>query len=366
MQLKKHTLWGVLLSLIPSFFCAQSVEHFVQKIPTDQGRPLGISRYTSVLSIEKNTNGLYVLTKRGGCYLLDQRAKSELKPLALPNDRKDHFFGLVSNQEKTFLWANGYELLPLNSEKDSRLPYSTTFFSKTVQANNIAVDVDGTIYVGTLSDGLFIFSKDEWGGYSNVPKRVSTFGKELPSNTIQCLYRDSENRIWVGTSAGLATITNGKIQNLSKREILPQKWWQKFLGIERERPVFSESVFAITSWRDTMYFATEDDLYKSSHEGDSLGYLIQYNLSDRLKDPLSDIKDLLVDNDGNFWIAANQLLFYNNTADKLSVISDIHTFKGEGFLSLAEDVEEEKIWVGTNKGGLYKLNYSNFTYGIGF
>jgi ligand-binding sensor domain-containing protein len=284
----------------------------------------------------------------------------------LPDDRRDYFFDLVSNQKNVFLWANGHEVLPLEDNLSDRRPYTSTFFSKTVQVNNMAMDMNGTIYVGTLSDGLFAFAKDEWGDYSNLARRISTCEDELPSNVIQCLYQDSKDVIWVGTPEGIASITNGEVKNLSKRELFPQTWWQKFLGRERERPVFSESVHAITSWGDSMLFAGDDDLYKASVLKDSLQYLSKYDLPNRLANPLSDIKELLVDIDGNVWIAGNQLIHFNITRDQLSVMSDLHHFRGQGFLSIAEDVATEKIWIGTNRGGLYKMDYPDPNKGIGY
>lgn len=330
------------------------------------GRSTGLNRSTSIVSIKEGVKGIYVLTQRDGCYLVNPQAKSELESLAMPNDRRDHFLNLVASPKQVHLWANGFEILDLNTKTDNRIAYSTNYFSETVEVSSIAVGDKGTIYVGTASDGLFVFNQDEWGGYSNMAERLSTFENELPSNQIQCLYRDSNNIIWVGTTEGVATIEDGIVNNLSKTNGLAQKWWQKLLGVRGQAPVFAESVYAITSWGGSMLFGCENDLFKATVVDNSLKYASQFHLQERLDQPLENIKEMLVDIDGNLWVAANQLLHFNITTDQLTVVSKSHAFRGDGFLSLAEDVQEEKIWVGTKKGGLYQLSYLDPKAGIGY
>jgi len=353
--------WGVLLCTLPLFLSAQSVEQFIVKPPSARNQEIGVR--SQILSIEETKHGFYVLTKKKGCFFVSAQGQFSLAPIVTPNDRRD-FLDLISNRNSVSLWANGHEIMPLNSKSDDRLPYSSSYFSETVQTNSITVDEKGTVYVGTEKDGVFIFRQDEWGNYTELARRVSTFEEELPSNHIQCIYKDTNGVIWVGTDAGLASITDGYVKNLSFAEKLPKSRWARFLGRPPEPPVFAEPVDAIVSWGNSILMANDNGLYKVSVIQDSIKYLSHYDFTDRLSSPLSDVKEMMIDIDGNLWIAANHLIHYNISTDKLTEVSKFHSFKGQGFLSLAEDVKNNKILIGTNKGGLYQLNYQEIGIGM--
>lgn len=354
--------WAVLLCILPFFSFAQLVEQFVIKSPS--GRSQEIGAYSYILSIEESSHGFYVLTKKKGCFFIDDQGHFSLAPIVVPNDRRDYFLDLIPNKNTVSLWANGHEIMPLNSKSDNRLPYSSSYFSKTVQTNSITVDEKGTVYVGTEKDGVFIFKQDEWGNYTDLARRVSTFEQELPSNHIQCIYKDANGVIWVGTDAGLASITDGYVKNLSFAEKLPKSRWARFLGLPPEPPVFAEPVDAIVSWGNSILMANNNGLYKVSVIEDSIKHLSHYSFEDRLSSPLSNVKEMMVDMDGNLWIAANHLIHYNITTDQLTEVSRFHSFKGQGFLSLAEDAKNNKILIGTNRGGLYQLNYQEIGLGM--
>lgn len=359
--IKNHLLLGVLFCTLPSLSSAQSVEQFTIKSPSDNK---GLSRNSHILSIEETAQGFYVLTKKNGCYLVNQRGRFPTKPILAPDNRRDYFLDLIPNQKAVSLWANGNELISLNHNTDDRQSYSSSLFSKTVQTNSIAIDKKGTIYVGTEKDGIFVFTQDEWGNYTELARRISAFGQELPSNNIQCIYKDNDGVIWIGTDAGLASITDGEVKNLSFAEKLPKGKWARFLGLPPEAPAFAEPIDAIVTWGNSILMANDKGLYKASIIQDSVKHISHYNLEERLSSPLSDIGEMIVDIDGNLWIAANHLIHYNITADKLTEMSNIHYFKGQGFLSLGEDTRNDKILVGTIKGGLYQLNYQNIDIGM--
>ena len=364
-MLKQFTIrvnWGVLLCTFPFILPAQLVEQFTLIPPSANRQEL--SKYSNILSIEKSTKGFYVLTKKSGCFLINEQSQSSIKSIVSPDNRRDYFLDLIPNDHTVSVWANGHEIMPLNTKSDERLPYSSSYFSETVQTNSITIDKKGTVYVGTKKDGLFIFSQDEWGNYTELARRVSSFDQELPSNNIQCIYKDTNGVIWVGTDKGLASITDGKVKNLSFAERLPKSKWARFWGRPPTPPVFAEPVDAIVSWGNCVLMANENGLYKVSVIQDSLQHLSYYNFSEKLSAPLSEIKEMMVDIDGNLWIAANHLIHYNITTDKLTEVSNLHTFKGQGFLSLAEDIKNNKILIGTNRGGLYQINYQDLSLGL--
>ena len=347
----------LLLCFSPVFLISQSLERFVARTPTALSTSSSIKLSSSLLSINESNKGLYVLTQREGCFLINQKYKNRASAIVEPVNNRDYFHSLVVNGKEILLWANEKELITLKNKDGERLSFSTSFFSKTVDSKNIVIDPVGNVYIGTASDGLFIFERDENGVYRDVPKRISMIDEQLPSNNIQCLYKDIDGTIWIGTDAGIASVKEGRVHNYSKVTITHHQW-SSLLGVTTKTCPFSQSIYAISNWgNNSLLLAGDRDLYRINLKNDSIKNIYQYHLFSKLENPLTNIQALMVDIDGNVWIAANQLIRYNITTDKVAILSDIYNFKSQGFLSLHEDLKGRKVWVGTNRGGLYHLKY---------
>jgi len=352
----KTYIWVVvLLYLNPVFLFAQSLEKYISNIPNSFNAK-GISAKSSILKISKNEQGLFVLTQHDGCYSIDQRYKRTAWPVAHPTDKRDRFKDIIFNSNSVHLCVNENQLISITSGTDERQPYASSSFAKRYHVSHLVMNGAGNIYVGTKSNGVFIFSKNENGSYNQEPKNISVENSHLPSNSILYLYKAPDETIWVGTNLGLASIKGGQVYNHSKPAVSTNDWnvLQKIKS--KPAPLF-QSVFAISSWGDNLIWAGEGNLNRAIIIGDSIRYLHEYPLTEKLHDPIINIKDLIVDLDGNIWLAANHLLRYNFTKDELSVIDEIYAIKSQGFLSIEEDLEADKIWIGTKGGGLYQLKF---------
>jgi sugar lactone lactonase YvrE len=69
-------------------------------------------------------------------------------------------------------------------------------FPRTLSPTGIAVDHQGRVWVGTLSDGLHVFDGQTWQAYLQQHS-------DLSSNHVQALTVDGQNRVWVGTDWGI-------------------------------------------------------------------------------------------------------------------------------------------------------------------
>lgn len=350
----KLALGGLFLS-IPLFLFSQNLNQFIQLLPDEDGLIFGINKNTTVQSLVSSQEGLYILTQKDGCYLLSGESMSDLKKLVVPNDRRDLFTGLIKEDATTYLWSNYRELLNLDDPSAERVSYIGEHFNKDVSVTAIDIDRYGRVFVATAYDGLFIFRKDEFGDYTDIPLRISTVDRQLPSNNINCLYRDEEDVLWVGTAAGVSTIRENIITNLSvpKEQIKPN-WWQRLFGAAIEPKGFKQSIQAITSWGDCILLASTESLYKASRQHNELTKLYEYNLNSQLATPLENVTGMMVDIDGNIWLAGNQLVKYNLTQNQVSRVSENMPFRGRAFLTLTEDINTGSIWIGTERGGLYE------------
>ncbi|PWH17382.1 MAG: hypothetical protein DDG60_01995 [Anaerolineae bacterium] len=68
-------------------------------------------------------------------------------------------------------------------------------------AEDIAVDAQGRIWIGTITQGLYMIEKGKW-------KNLTFQNSDLSSNSINNLSVDSQGRVWVATEYGLSVLTN--------------------------------------------------------------------------------------------------------------------------------------------------------------
>jgi ligand-binding sensor domain-containing protein len=335
----------------------QNLERVVMPMELPSGEAGGLEKNSTITYLSLQSEGLYILTERKGCYLIPEMPANALQLVAEPTDRREVFNALVETNRGAYLLINYRELLPLGRAESSRINFTTSFFSSVVKPTAVHVSADGTIVVGSEQDGLFVFRTDEYGGYTNVPNRVSTVGKQLPSNVIRVIYEDQHGVVWIGTDAGLATMVGDTIYNLGRSPERKKTWLQRFLGTGDIPPVYDGKVTTITQWGDQMVFSDGAQIFAIRNRPDSLAAVYRYHFEEKeLPLPLSEVKKLSVDINGDLWIVGNQLLRYNITTDRVKVFNREGVFRGQEILAILEDLDQGKIWLGTRRGGLFFLN----------
>jgi len=354
------------LVALVGLFCAASLsataqthtlERVVIPLELPSGETGGLEKNSTITYLSLQPEGLYILTDRKGCYLLSEVPTYELQLVAEPADRREVFNALVETNRGAYLLINYRELLPLGQPEAPRINFTTSYFSSVVKPTSVHISADGTMLAGSAQDGLFVFRPDEYGGYTNVPDRVSTVGKQLPSNLIHVIYEDQHGVVWIGTDGGLATVVGDTIYNLGRSPERKKTWLQRFLGTGDIPPVYSGSVTAIAELGDNLFFSDGEQIFAISNRPDSLAAVYQYHFEEAaLPLPLSEVKKLSVDINGDLWIAGNQLLRYNITTDKVNVFNPAGAFRGQEILAILENLDQGKIWLGTRRGGLFFLN----------
>jgi ligand-binding sensor domain-containing protein len=346
---------GGLFLFFPLYLKSQNLNQFIQLLPAENGLIFGVNKRTTIQSLVSRTEGLYILTAKDGCYLLSGESMSELKLLSVPKDRRDLFARLLATEQSVLIWANQREFLNLDEPAAARITYVGSHFNNAITATDIDIDRHGRIFVATAHDGLFIFRKGNDGNYINVPLRISTIDQQLPSNNVNCLYRDEDDVLWIGTTKGVSTMRDNIITNLSvAKEVKKPTFWRRLLGIPTTGTSFQESIQCITSWGDCILLINTDGLYKADRRHDELTKLYKYSLSNALTTPLQSISAVLVDIDDNIWLAGDQLLKYDLPQNRLYNVSENMPFYGRNFLTITEDVSAGSIWIGMERGGLYE------------
>lgn len=105
---------------------------------------------------------------------------------------KEYFFDRIALDAKGFPWlAVSGGLLTLEDGKWTSYENGDLF-----SPDGIAIDTKGNVYVGSYSDGLFVFSDKGWDNYNRD-------NSEISSNHVREVAVDGRGRVWVGTEYGL-------------------------------------------------------------------------------------------------------------------------------------------------------------------
>jgi len=183
---------------------------------------------------------------------------------------------------------------------------------------------DGTVWIGTLSNGLFYYKNN----------KLSKFNKLAPleKNIISVLYNDREGKIWVGAENGnLYYIEDDKVKTVVVPEI-------------------ANGVFA--AFQDTegrYYFGSRNGIY--TYRNDSF-ILLNKNIN--------FINDIQQDNTGKIWFATNSGLYCYSKKD--NVVFDFSKRKqiNKQIIQSIFFDDENIMWVSTYRKGLIQIRTSAF------
>lgn len=143
---------------------------------------------------------------------------------------------------------------------------------------------DGTLWVGSII-GLYCFDK-KTGQLSLHP--LAQEYPRLNSILISVLYRDSANRIWIGTEESLFVYANGKLE----------EWKDGTSGV----PALIQAFCIQEDSNHRIWIGSSDGLYKS--DDGSVGQQVRYSTQNGL--PNNFIYGILEDGRGRLWLTTNR------------------------------------------------------------
>ncbi|MEO5650423.1 MAG: two-component regulator propeller domain-containing protein [Ginsengibacter sp.] len=115
-----------------------------------------------------------------------------------------------------WLGTSGYGLIHLKINKDQRGNLSISFLEKFTFNNNNSGPANDIIYSLTAGDENHLWIGCRYGGLSLLNKKTKkfknfkafTYEGSLSNNDVLSVFKDSHNRIWIGTSYGLNMINS--------------------------------------------------------------------------------------------------------------------------------------------------------------
>ncbi|RXK86591.1 hybrid sensor histidine kinase/response regulator transcription factor [Filimonas effusa] len=120
--------------------------------------------------------------------------------------------GRILEDQLDHLWIQAYDYQIYRFDKKTQqfLPLSSFIAAaarRKIEFNNILQAANGWVWFQTKMDGIFCVSQTDMSGEHIIQYATqSTTDYFLPSDTINFFHIGSENRIWIGTSNGLACL----------------------------------------------------------------------------------------------------------------------------------------------------------------
>jgi signal transduction histidine kinase/ligand-binding sensor domain-containing protein/DNA-binding response OmpR family regulator len=253
-----------------------------------------------ILDVLATSDGIvWVGTDGGGLNRFDPKTKTftnyRAKDKSSKSPGSDYVLELVDVSKNVIAVGyhrGGMDLLNTSTGQFTRVSLASNTFNPTIMTvNKMYSDKQGNIWVGTWGAGLGKFDKKG----KNI--RWYTTANGLSSDFIHAINEDGFGKLWVGTDAGLNVIT------LGSDDIV-----QHFNNENNESSIASNTV-----------------------------------------------DDILVDKDGNLWLAsAGGLCLYDRTSNTFKVYREKQGLPNNMIRAILEDGSGH-LWVTTNKG-LSKFN----------
>ena len=214
--------------------------------------------------------------------------------------------------------------------------------------NAIVEDTMGNLWIGT-SNGLNVFDK-KLERFHRIPLHKGTSNFVEQGEIINdLLFDDTTNFLWVATKNGVIKINltetlSSDDQNLTFEHYVTQK--------ENEESIDNNDVTDVIKDKDGGIWAiTEGDYLNLYNVNSKLFLRVQINILDAYKLNHKP-KEVLIDNDGDFWIGNNlsKLIFWDRTKNEFKQIPSIGDH-----IPIFHMYQDKRgiIWIATDGDGIY-------------
>jgi len=203
----------------------------------------------------------------------------------------------------------------------------------------VEVDGEGKLWIGTFSGVSKLIDASGLGRFGNYTSTYGNFNN-LSNNSIKKIFKDSHNRIWIGTQRGLNLYVPDKDQfiQFGNAEGLPSEY---ILGIQEDSNQF-------------LWIATTNGVVKTKYNNQSQRFTkLQYFTSQNgLVDNITYKNALFIDSDDNVFIGSRDGLSIfsnaesgNQERDFNLAITSLESIqkKEKGFTSVSNGIDNNEI-----------------------
>jgi ligand-binding sensor domain-containing protein len=199
----------------------------------------------------------------------------------------------------------------------------------------MAVVAEKELWIGTLNDGVFVYT------LSDDTLRNYRTSNGLSSNHVKKIAVDYWDNIWLGTSGGGVSI----FQN------------SPFIEYNASSGLNGNYVFSVLSdSKNNLWLGTEGMGVLRMNDTSRVLFDEEYGFKSE------KVKTIFEDSKGNIWFGTEGkgIGIFNASLSKDTVISFFNTngLRANWIKSFAEDPLSNKLYIGTNDGGIYEVDNS--------
>ncbi|MBN2520109.1 MAG: response regulator [Bacteroidales bacterium] len=229
-------------------------------------------------------------------------------------------------------------------------------------AHNLIIDNNNNLWIGrSNNEGIDILSLNQLN-HSNktdivhirhLPEKKGS----LSSNTVNSMYVDKNNDIWIGTFGGGVNLYSERIKPFVNFE----------MAINPQNSISSNLVNCFYEEDDYLWIGTEDGLDQLNKKTNLFKHYY-HNPDDSSSLGADAIYSIYKDTKGNLWIGTwagglNKFDYETGTFKRYISNNNQGSISNNNIFSIYED-HEKNLWIGTIGGGLNKFNYNtgSFSY----
>lgn len=371
-----------------------------------------ISNVLNYVYADKHDDLIWIATEKNGLDIYNYKTNSFTHYISLGDNEKSlsaNGITHISSDSKGNIWLatylGGFNYFDKSTKTFTRYNQSNI---KGLGSNynwTLWVENDETIYLGHVNEGFSIVNlKTKTAvNFRHDPNNPNS----LIDNTVTCIFKDSQNNIWIGTRNGLSlfdpetyqiknfvhnpknpySLSNDFIQDVIETKnhelwigtegggvsILDLSGFSKNRNLENIRFKHIKSGYTNDQLSSSSVQSIREDSYGNIWIGglggginfipeqepffNKISYLPITGNSNSLNS--KSIFGVCIDRENNLWVANGNggIAIYNKGEKKQQVdnISNIPDYAN--IISLCSDSEGD-IWAGTNTGQLYEYNYT--------
>ncbi len=249
-----------------------------------------------------------------------------------------------------------------------------TFPSNPVPAiTSVSFTHSGKLWIGTRDRGL-------WSYENNVFRQYQSPERNFPSNSIQSLYEDPQNRLWIGFSNGAMLYEHDSFKTVLTKNIPVIS----FLSIGSDKILIATDAGLMMYSQDTIVSFKTNTIADSSSikcftlqgqnlwMGSSDNGVICYNMTtgkafviNKSNGLRSDfIYNIIADNDGNIWVGTgfgiHEIRMDRDNGPQVTFYGKAQGITGmESNINAVIKLHDGSIWFGTTNGAIHYQPHSD-------
>ncbi|MDI9877286.1 hybrid sensor histidine kinase/response regulator transcription factor [Flectobacillus rivi] len=319
-------------------------------------------RSNTILVTLEDSQGLVWLGSHTNGISVFQQNNNKLRPYSVKNIEllNNYRINSIFEDSNHQIWLatfDGIYFFDRKSNNISKVGFAN--FSSNKVFLSLLEDKQKNLYIGVQDGGLYqIKIQPNYPQIAALPIQVV---KEpngvLTQRSVQCLYADKDQNIWLGTyGEGIMMLNHSPQRFLQfQKKITTQNTesWLRYYGMTADH-------------EGNLWLGTDGDgIYKTTHEGKTLKHYVASKAKGSLTN--NAILSAFNDSKNNLWFGsyAGGLYRYDPNTDSFinykHIATDPNSIGANDVRVIFEDAQKN-IWIGTNGGGFSRFNPQNQTF----